>query len=151
MMDYRASGRSTATDGTINYAYGALWNASTTKSIYVFEIKIIKTVGTADNHGLATITARGTPAATVTPGVSHHDDVLTAPESGALLDLGTYSAQPTIGVQGLDRTNLPAVVGAGWIWTFPKGRRIKPGTGLAIVSPVAVIGQPTDITFVWSE
>jgi hypothetical protein len=152
MIKYRVAGRSTATDGTINYAYGALWNASATKSIYVLEIHVIKTVGTVDNHALTRITARGTPASTVTPDIDNNDDWSVAPASGALLDLGTYSAQPTLLTPALMRTNLPATIGSGFVWIFPDpGIRVDAGDGLAITSPVAVIGQPADITYVWWE
>lgn len=151
LLGYRVGGRSAATAATANHAYGALWNPSTTKSIYVYEIHLVKTIGTADNHALVRITARGTPGSTVTPDADNHDAGQVVPQSGALLDLAAYSVQPTLASPNLHTFNLPAVVGAGLIWTFPNGLRIPNAGGLAIITPQAVVGQPSDITFVWSE
>ena len=152
MLRYQVGGRTAATAATTNHAYCALWNPSASRKIFVLEIHIVKTVGTVDNHDLARISARGTPGSTVTPVSQNSDDNAITPVSGALLDLAAYSVQPTISLQGLRRFNLPAVVGAGLVWIWPEpGIAIVAGQGLAILTPVAVIGQPSDVTFVFQD
>lgn len=150
-LNYRVGGRSAATAATVNHAYGGIWNPSASKSIYVMEIHLVKTVGTVDNHALARSTARGTPGSTVTPDADNHDAGQVVPQSGALLDLAAYSVQPTLATPNLLHFNLPAVIGSGLIWTFPEGIRVPAGAGLVIITPPAVIGQPSDISFIWKE
>jgi hypothetical protein len=150
---YAVGGRSAATAATANNCAAALWNPHATKSIKVREIWVFKTVATADNHALQRITARGTPGSTVTPDAnSSFDCPLVAPQSGALLDLAAYTVQPTLaGGVPLARANLPAAIGSGFIWVFAEPIEVNPGTGLAIITPVATILQPSDFTFVWDE
>lgn len=152
MPRYAVGGRTAATAATANHAAAALWNLSATKAISVREIWIFKSIATIDNHGLRRITARGTPGSTVTP------DATTAlntpritPQSGALLDLAVYTVQPTLAGVLLARANLPAAIGAGFIWVFAEPIIIPPGEGLALITPEAVILQPSDVTFVWDE
>lgn len=153
MNKYSIAGRSVATGATANAVGTALWNPSTAKPIWVCEIKAFKTVATVDNPGLVRITARGTATLTVTPDIDNDKSRRLTPPSGALLDL-TYSAQPTLADPYLERTNLPAAIGSGLIWVYPNEDdwiEVPPGTGLAIATPVAVILQPMDVTFVWKE
>jgi hypothetical protein len=42
-------------------------------------------------------------------------------------------------------------VGAGFQWKFSEPLEIGPGRGLGIFTPVAVILQPSDFTFIWDE
>jgi hypothetical protein len=42
-------------------------------------------------------------------------------------------------------------VGAGFQWKFSEPLEIGPGRGLAVFTPVAVILQPSDFTFIWDE
>jgi hypothetical protein len=129
-----------------------LWNPSSTKKIKVREIWVFKTVATADNHAIQRATARGTPGSTITPDASNClETPRIAPQSGALLDLAAYTVQPTLTGVILARANLPAAVGSGFIWVFAEPIEIPPGEGLALITPVAVILQPSDITFVWDE
>ena len=80
-----------------------------------------------------------------------HDDNQTSPESSAVLDLGDHSVAPTVSAPYKRRLHLPAVIGSGYVWTFPKGMRVKAGEGLGIVTPTAVAGQACDIYFAWEE
>jgi len=116
----------------------------------VDEVHFFITAGTVTNPGLVRITTRGTATVTVTPDIDNHDERLLAPITGALLDT-TYSAQPTIAGPYLHRLNLPAAIGAGFMWVFPSGIRVPAGTGLAIATPVAVILGAGDVTVVWHE
>jgi hypothetical protein len=149
---YRVAGRSAATAATIDHVAAALWNPSTGKRIILLEIHLAKTVATVDNQGIQRITTRGTPGSTVTPDIDNDDNASLAPVSGALLDLAAYTVQPTLAGPNKQRWNLPAAIGAGVMWVFgTEGLTIPAGTGIAVVTPVAVIHQPGDWTFVWRE
>jgi hypothetical protein len=151
MSRYRVGGRTVDTAATADNVGAALWNPSTSKGIYVEEVHWAKVGATVDNPGLVRISARGTATTTVTPDIDNDDANALAPVSGALLDVA-YSAQPTITAPYMHRTNLAAAGGAGFIWTFrDPGIFIPAGEGLAIATPVAVILQDSDVTFVWSE
>lgn len=150
---YTIAGRSAATLATATHAAAALWNPSAAGiRLFVKEIAWAKTVATADNFGLIRITARGTPGSTVTPSAtSDYELGPVTPPSGALLDLAAYSVQPTLnGTNYLRRDNLPASIGAKFTWFFDD-LEVGAGTGIAIVTPAAVILQPGDVTFVWEE
>lgn len=153
MRAYSAGGRTAATAATANHAGAALWNASTTKSIFVTVISWSKTVATADNLGLVRITTRGTAGSTVTPVAQNDADFDQAPPSGALLDLAAYTVQPTISSATAYqfRWNLPATVGCGFILALPDVIEIPAGGGLCLVTPPATILQPADVSFFWRE
>ena len=149
-LQYRAAGRCVATAATIDNVGAALWNPHATMDLTVDEVHFFQTVGTVSNPGLVRTTTRGTATLTVTPDIDNHDERLLAPITGVLLDL-TYSAQPTLAGPYMHRTNLPAAIGSGFMWVFPRGIRVPAGTGLAIATPVAVPLQPGDVTYVWHE
>jgi len=151
MLSYNVAGRNGTVTATADRPYAILWNASSAKSIYVTEIGVTKTVATVDNHALVRVTARGTAGSTITPDADCHDDNQTSPESSAVLDLGDHSVAPTVSAPYKRRLHLPAVIGSGYVWTFPKGMRVKAGEGLGIVTPTAVAGQACDIYFAWEE
>lgn len=152
MPRYAVGGRSAASAATANHAAACLWNASATKNIKVREIWVFKTVATVDNHALRRAIARGTPGSTVTPDASNcFEAPMIAPQSGALLDLAAYTVQPTLTGVNLARANLPAAIGSGFIWVFAEPIEVPFGEGLVITTPVAVILQPSDFTFVWDE
>jgi hypothetical protein len=145
------AGRSAATAATADNFACALWNPASTKDLWVIEVALAKTVATADNHGIVRITARGTQTSTVTPDTDNAWNRDGTPPTGAVLDV-TYSAQPTIASPYLKRWNLPAAIGAGFVFTFPNpGIRVPAGTGLGIATPVAVILQASDVTYTWYE
>ncbi len=154
MAVYRIGGRSVATAATANHAYAQLWNPHTTSRIDVQEIHIAVTAAVVSNYGLLrSPTTRGTAGSTVTPTIESSDGRDVAPPSGTLLDLAAFTAQPALAsaTAYMNRWNLPAAIGAGMIWVFGDPIKVPPLTGLVVVTPVAVIGQPIDITFVWSE
>lgn len=152
MPRYAVGGRSLATAATADHVAALLWNPSATKSIQVREIWVFKTVATLDNHQLRRASSAGaTPTTTVTPTIVNDFQRELAPPSGALLYLGTFGTQPTLEAVALARANLPAAIGAGFIWVFAEAITVKPGAGLAISTPTAVILQPSDFTFVWDE
>ena len=62
-----------------------------------------------------------------------------------------FATEPVIAGPYMARTNLPAAIGAGFIWVFAEPIEVPAGTGLAVVTPVAVILQPADYTYIWDE
>jgi hypothetical protein len=116
----------------------------------VDEVHFFTTAATVSNPGLIRTTTRGTQTLTVTPDIDNHDERLLAPITGAVLDLD-FSAEPTAAGPYLHRLNLPAAVGAGFMWVFPRGIRVPAGTGLGVATPVAVALQISDVTYVWHE
>lgn len=150
---FSVGGRSTATAATVNHAGAQLWNASASKSLYVSQIGWSKTVGTADAVAMVRTTARGTAGSTVTPVQQNDASYDAAPSSGALLDLAAFTVQPTIvsTAAPMLRWMLPAAVGSGFILPIPGQIEVPAGTGLALITPVATILQPSDVTFWWQE
>lgn len=153
MARIRVGGRNAATAATANHVAACLWNPHASIRLRVYEISWSKTVATADNMALVRTSTRGTPGSTVTPTIDNETDRAVAPPSGALLDLGAYTAQPTLLNSGtpLWRWNLPAAVGSGFMLSLPEELEIPPGGGLAIITPVATILQPADVSFAWAE
>jgi hypothetical protein len=152
MSRYMVSGRSIATAATANHCAAQLWNPSGTKSIYVNAISWFHTVGTVDNSMLSISTARGaTPNNTATPDADNDLSQEVTPDTAFVLEMGTFGTQPTLATPALCRIPFGAAIGAGVILPFGEGRdglRVKPGNGLCIATPVAVILQPLDVT-VW--
>lgn len=152
MSDYIVGGRTAATAATANHVGASLWNPHASIPMRITEIAWAKTVATADNLAIMRITARGTAGSTVTPTIVNDVFRGVAPPSGALLDLAAFTGQPTLdGAVYMHRWNLPAAVGAGIFWALRTPIRVPAGTGLALVTPVATILQPADVTFSWSE
>lgn len=151
-MRYSVGGRSADTAATANHVAATLWNPSSAFNIYVREIWIVKTAATADNHQLNFSTTRGTAGSTVTPDIDNNYQRQAAPPSGALLDLAAYSVQPTLQTPALAVRNLPATVGSYLVFDFRDVPiMIRPGQGLSISTPVAVILKASDFTFIWDE
>jgi hypothetical protein len=128
-----------------------LWNPSSAVELYVREIHIVNTTAASANIYLRRATARGTAGSTVTPDIDNEVGRAAASPAGAVLDLATYSVQPTLDASILDQWITAAVIGAGKIWTFPKRIMLPPGQGLSIANSQAVAVAACDITFVWDE
>jgi hypothetical protein len=155
-MIYRAAGRSAATAATANHCAGQLWNPSTTVPLWVREIHVVVTTAGAANIGLQRTTARGaTPTTTVTPDIDSDIENALAPPSTAVLELATFTTQPTLATPSFQNWYLPAVAGAGVMFVFgERGRgaiKVKPGNGLAVYTTQAIIFPASDITAVWEE
>ena len=146
---HTVSGRSTITAATARLASCGLWNPHGTKRCRVTKISYFKTAATADFVTIARTTARGTATTTITPGIDNAMERDTANSMGMLLDTA-WSAQPTVVAAAGDGFKWvgPAAIGAGFIYRFePRELIIPPGTGIAIITPVATILQPADVTF----
>lgn len=151
MPRYAAAVRSANTAATANNAAAVLWNPSGSRAIQLREVWCFKTAATADNQALVRATARGTQSTTVTPDANTcFSDTKLAPASGAVIDTA-WSVQPTVAGTYLARANLPAAAGSGFVWVFSEPWVVKPGEGIALVTPVATILQASDITFVFDD
>lgn len=152
MNRYAVAGRPAATAATANHVAAQLWNPATTISIYVYEIHWAQSGATVSLPVLQRSSARGnTPSATETPDADSDFEGGAAPPSGTVLELATFSTQPTLATPILLRWGTAAVAGPGWMWIFPKPIRVRPGTGLCIATPTATVLAAGDVTFVWEE
>jgi len=151
MPRYGVGARSANTAATGDNAAAVLWNPSGTRPIQCREVWLFKVNATADFQALVRATARGTQTSTVTPDADNcFGDTKITPASGAVVDIA-WSAQPTVASPYIARANLPAAAGSGFIWVLSEPWVVKPGEGLAIVTPVATILQASDITFVFDD
>ncbi len=152
-MSYRVNGLTVATAATADHGICALWNPHSTQRIVVTEISLsaVAAPGAAAGVELRRISARGTPGSTVTPAIQQHSERAVAPVSGALLDLATYTVQPTAEAGGLWGWVLGAVIGCGFIYPIPKGFVIGPGAGLALVTRAAIAIPACEVGVVWEE
>lgn len=146
------AGRTAATAATANHAAAGIWNPHATDRIQLVGIDVVLTTAGLANLGVLRNTARGTAGSTVTPAIQSDFERGIAPPSGYLLDLATYTVQPTLdsATAYIWRWNLPAAIGAGIAYRFPRSIRIPPGAGIVLVTPVAVIFPASDVTF-WIE
>lgn len=151
---YTVRGRTVASAATADHGIAALWNPHGTQRIKVLQFAYVAAAapGAGAGFNLQRITARGTPGSTVTPGISNHSTRGIAPPSGALLDLATYSVQPTPDTvdMGLGWV-LAAVAASGVIYNIPGGIVIPPGAGLALLNNAAIAVPAGDVSFVWLE
>lgn len=150
-MQFRCGGRTVATAATAGHAAATLWNPSSAVEMYLREFHFVNTTAASANLVIRRSTTRGTAGSTVTPDIDNEVDRAATSPAGALLDLATYSVQPTLDTSELDRWMTAAVIGAGKIWTFPKRVLIPPGQGITIATPVATAIAASDVTAVWDE
>lgn len=153
MRFFSVAGRSIDTAATANHVGAQLWNPDATRSLWVAEIHIQKVGATVDNQGIQRSSARGaTPTLTVTPDLDNDYEREITPDTGAVLELATFATQPTLAGPDMVRGNLPATTGAAVQYVFPgRGIKVLPGTGLCVFTPVAVILQDSDYTFLFWE
>lgn len=153
MHGFSIGGRTAATAATANNVGAALWNPSTSRSLWVTQIGWSKTAATADQVGLVRISARGTAGSSITSGIQSDAEGAVAPRSGAVLDLAVFTVQPTpvSATVYTFRWSLPATVGSGFLLPLPDVWEVPAGSGIAILTPSAVILQPADVSFFWRE
>jgi hypothetical protein len=152
MARYRTNGLTTATAATDAHAIAEIWNGSGTKRIYLVEIALnaITAPGAGAGIAMRRSTAKGTPAATVTPNAESSDERDAAPDSGFTLELGAFSVQPTLAAGELGLAwSLPAVAASGIVYPFSgRGLAIPPGTGLVLVNRAAIVMVASEISAV---
>lgn len=150
-MRYSVAGRTAATAATARTVAAHLWNPDTTDRVNVNEIHIVSTTAGLSNLCIARTTTIGTAGSTVTPDLDNAHNRGKVPNSAAVLGLALFSVMPTVDGSDLLRWNLPAVIGAGLMWVFSEPIEIPPGTGLAIITPVAVILPASDVTYSFTD
>jgi len=152
---YSVRGRTTATGAVVDRVIAALWNPHATQRVKVIQYSLVVAAAPAANAGfkLKRISSRGTPGSTETPGLANHSIGGIAPPSGLLLDLGSYSVEPTLLSAELGPGwPLAAVAASGFIYPIPaQGIEIAPGTGLALCNATGVIVPISDVSWAWME
>ena len=151
MARYIVTGKTAATAATIDHAVAQVWNPSTSKRFKVLEFHVFKqgAVGGADEPVIRRSTARGTAGSTVTPAASTEVEQVANPPSGFLLDLATFSVQPTLAAGPLYGAVIPAAIGAGIMWTFTDmGLEVPAGQGLVLTTGVALAFPASRVTVV---
>jgi hypothetical protein len=148
---YSVVGQGTA-PAVANSALAGLWNPHTTQSILVVQISVnnLSTASGTRFVALSRVTTRGTPASTVTPDIYSHHIQGVAPPSGALLDLGTYTVEPTQETPYDFGLGWPPVISAGAVFPIPGGIIVPPERGLGLIQLPAstFVGE---VTFSWLE
>lgn len=150
---YSVRGRTAATAATADHGVATLWNPHSTKRIRVLEFGLCCTAAPSAGASiyLRRASARGTPGSTVTPAIQHAHGRDIAPPSGALLDLATYSVQPTFETGGFMGWVFAAVAASGLIYPIPRGIEVPPGAGLSMVTAAAVAIPISEVWFQWEE
>lgn len=152
---YTVGGLTVASAATANHGVCMLWNPSGSKRLTVMAFGIVAVAAPGAGSGIRVVraTARGTAGSTVTPDADNRGDGTVAPQTGAVLDLATYTGQPTIASPALEAWVLAAVIGSGVILPLNNGQGydILPGTGLAIVNRAAIAVPACEVFFTWEE
>lgn len=118
------------TGAAIGTAAWEIRTGATPGRVKVLEIGLFLAAATASEIGLGRPQAIGiTPTAPVDFLPEDPDDVLAA---GVVQSSLAWATPPTIPLAFLRRITLPAVVGSGVIWTFPKGITIPISYGLIL-------------------
>lgn len=149
MIYYVAGRMNAATAATSRHVAFQIWNPDSTDRIEVREIWICDTAASVANIALARSTAIGaTFGSTITPDLDNATNRGKAPNSAFVIHTAAITTQPTVDGSDLFRWNLPAVVGAGVQIPFGVPIDVPPGTGLCVITPVAVAFPICDFTVV---
>src|SRR5687768_8031486 len=98
-MAYNVNVNPGATLVTIDHCIVEIWNPHASRWLRLLELHVhFQAAAPAADAGFVTrrSTAKGTPASTITPGAVHHIRGTTAPDTGFTIELGAFSAQPTL-------------------------------------------------------
>ena len=129
--------------------HAVLWNASTTKQIYVIELSIENFTGTFRAEvALQRTSTKGTPGSTVTPDIDNDRDRSVAPVSSVVLDLSDYTVVPTFEGPRMSRWTIPSDGGSLSV-VFNTPIAVPQTTGLA----VEVVSQlpALETAWIWEE
>ena len=117
-------------DGTITAPAWEIRTGATPGRAKLLEIGFFLVAATASQLGLGRPAAIGTtPTAPVDFLPEDPNDVLA---SGVIQSAVAWGGAPTVPTAFLRRISLPATIGTGVIWTFPKGITIPVSGGLVI-------------------
>ena len=131
---FALGGRTVATAATANHVAAQLWNPHATIPIFVRQFWVCSTTATASNLAINRSNVRGaTPTSTVTPDIDSDMDAYVTPTTASVLELATFTTQPTLDAPAMYRWNLPGVIGAGFIFVFDPPIKVAPGNATACV------------------
>lgn len=116
----------TKTAPTVGTMIAQLRTAAT-RDVRVFEIGLFATTAVTADVGLIRASTVGATFTSVTP----QAEDASASAAVTLVDTAATTA-PTIGTNYLRRIQIPATIGAGIVWTFPRGLVIPISAGLLL-------------------
>jgi len=151
---HRVSGTTAATAATDQHAIAGVWNPHSTKRVWILEASLVAFAAPGAGAGfvLRRTSARGTAGSSVTSAAVHSlESPGTASQSGFILDLATYSVQPTITSGDLDAWVYAAVAASGLLKPYPEGIEVGPGTGVVLVNRAAIIFPTSEVSFLVRE
>lgn len=153
MALFSVGGLTVATAATDAHAICAIWNPDAAKRIWLHEVSCFAAAAPGAGAGfeIRRITARGTAGSTVTPDADNAHEDGDVPASGFLLDLATYSAQPTTATPPLSPGFVFAAVAASGIILPLRRIAIPAGTGIALVNRAAIVVPACEVGFVVEE
>jgi hypothetical protein len=132
----------------INEATGVLWNPHSTIALRVYGIEVQHN-SSVSGCTVSRVTTRGTPATTTTPDADNQWGRRNTPPSGALLDRGNYTVNPTVQTPPLLAFQLSGQVGSAINYWLPQPIIVPGGTGLALVLNTAATAW--SYSFTWEE
>lgn len=143
-------GNATAAASDAGESVTALWNPSSTISVFVTNVEIVVTTAVTGGTriDLERLTAIGTAGATTTPDADSDYKGQGAPPSGATHRKANWSADTTKATPPLLSAHIGNPVGSSVNWWFPVPIEVPPGTGLG-VSAVAALNAHSYWT--WEE
>lgn len=149
MLTRYSVGGSGAAPSATSDPHAVLWNASTTKQIYVLELSIENNHTATQAHvALQRTSTKGTPGSTVTPDIDNDRDQAVGPVSATVLDLSDFTVLPTFQGPRMSRWLVPFGGGALSV-VFNTPIAVPQNTGLMVE---AVTGLATiDTTWIWEE
>jgi len=150
---YYVNGTTAATLATDQHVIAEIWNPSTTRAIQLVEVQVVCFAAPGAGAGflIRRSSTRGTAGSTVTPAAVHHHRNLAVPDSGFLLDLAAFSAQPTLTAGDLGGWVVAAVAASGIVLPIPRGIEIPPGQGLCLVNRAAIVFPTSEVNVVIEE
>jgi hypothetical protein len=152
MDEHRVAGLTAASSATDNNAVAILWNPHASRHIWVVEIAFHNDTAAAGKVTLTRTTTRGTAGSTVTPDADNNVEGITASPAGALLDLSSFSVEPTKASPDLGGFQSTATIGAGKVWSFrARPIRIAAGTGFGLINGAAAAVAASWVEFTWQE
>ena len=118
------------TAGTAGAAAWEIRTAATPGRAKLLEIGFFLAAATVSTYGLGRPAAIGTvPTSAVDFLPEDPNDVIA---SGVIQSALAWGGAPTVPTAYLRRISLPATIGTGVIWTFPKGLTIPVSSGLVL-------------------
>lgn len=118
--------------------------AAASNRVRLFEVGVSIQAATASLYGLGRPASAGTASSAVAVLPDDTNDTGTA--QGAV----TWSSGPTAPTQFMRRGGLPASIGAGLVWTFPRGI-IIPASGSIVLWNIAAGANAVDVYWVIDE